>query len=770
MPILQIDQEIDNRWIVRRFLGISALGEKYIAFDQTREQIIAIKLLSEDILLDAGGISDMRFVLNEFTHLSVPGIARVFDYGLIQEGLYLTMEYVEGEPYMNWLASQEPTEPELHQFFGKLAKNLHLASDAGAHLGLKPNNLFVSSSGEPIITDFGLNRLVSPQKLRAATTLTGDRRFLPPEFFESDDVQPAAADAFALGSLWLNALSKNEKKPHKPSRKTQRWLTTLTHSSPPLRSTNFLALAQDLTGKSPETTFLKHRPQFDSPKRMYLAFFIAALLLTGFWMTQWMSENNTKKASNSSHAIGLAEQIQSAELDRMELIKAAHEIPPFFTPIITLLSDPILLDTARRLNASLSDDTQDWIRAEQDIRRYQIKLTAIEDLLTAARPILSWLEIVDALSVGPLPIQEEKNSTWKQTYEDIHRLLKRGELNEAVTRSLRLRIDLEESLKLHWQHALETAQSAQQAWISLLEEHGLRLVEPGEDLSGTLKDLKENVQLNHLPDDIPKLAHIQKRWESWTQELRSVPPKEPSHFVNSLAMRFVRVDDLWVSIWETRNLDFARYILESGADRRYLWRERAALSGPTHPVVNITQLDATHFCDWLTQFERLQGVIRTNAFYRLPKDLEWSRFAGLTGEVGDSPDMRGGAALDHVPWWPVNLPEKQRGNYYTWPNDIMPDPLPEPYDHYATTAPVGSFLPNPSGLFDLGGNVWEWTMSPYRKEADLSNYLVSFAIRGAGWYTSADFEMKTSFRLPNLVDMETIGFRIVLDNAIKNDE
>lgn len=106
-----------------------------------------------------------------------------------------------------------------------------------------------------------------------------------------------------------------------------------------------------------------------------------------------------------------------------------------------------------------------------------------------------------------------------------------------------------------------------------------------------------------------------------------------------------------------------------------------------HPVVHVSYEDAEAYCEWSDK--------------RLPTEAEWEFAArgGLTGKL------------------------------YAWGNEFRPDgkwmantfqgEFPnrsEPEDNYEATSPVGKFPPNGYGLFDMGGNVWEWVSDWYRPD------------------------------------------------------
>ncbi len=109
-----------------------------------------------------------------------------------------------------------------------------------------------------------------------------------------------------------------------------------------------------------------------------------------------------------------------------------------------------------------------------------------------------------------------------------------------------------------------------------------------------------------------------------------------------------------------------------------------------HPVVHISWTDAMAYADW--------------AGKRLPTEAEWE-FAA-----------RGG--LDRQPYcWGREL--RPGGE---WRSNIWQGNFPNQNtqrDGFRTTAPVGSFKPNPFGLYDLSGNVWEWCSDWYRPDTYL---------------------------------------------------
>jgi formylglycine-generating enzyme required for sulfatase activity len=254
-----------------------------------------------------------------------------------------------------------------------------------------------------------------------------------------------------------------------------------------------------------------------------------------------------------------------------------------------------------------------------------------------------------------------------------------------------------------------------------------------------------------------------------------VLPAEGQPWQNSLGMKFVPAGTkgILVDVWDTRLKDFDSFVRATRYDATRLMNSDGivkdgdswALPGfdqtPDCPVSTVSWDDARAFCLWLTEKERWERVISRDQYYRLPTDAEW------TAAAGDG--LR-------YPWGEQDSPPPGAGNY-AFKDDGFFESTLDGADGYKNTSPVGSFSSNAYGLYDMGGNLWEWCEDWYRKEMNDIDARTVFPIlqrdggghafhvlRGASWRSCKLMRLRTSARefLPAPTRLNYDGFRCVL--------
>jgi eukaryotic-like serine/threonine-protein kinase len=262
----------------------------------------------------------------------------------------------------------------------------------------------------------------------------------------------------------------------------------------------------------------------------------------------------------------------------------------------------------------------------------------------------------------------------------------------------------------------------------------------------------------HKPSSVTGKVEPQQQTFLAARLEKSVGPAPGQPFTNSLGMKFVPLGDIQISIWETRVQDYEAFCRATGRHYEATDFHQTA----TDPAVKVSWFDAMAFCKWLTEKEHNENLIADRQAYRLPTDQEWSMAVGLLNEGGATPELRDGKIKNEFPWgkqWP---PPNGAGNYAAAGGRRR-----------TATTPVGSFKPNSIGLYDLGGNVWEWCLDTYKGGTSATGRDWG-VLRGGSWATSNRLEMQSSYR--NVVDRNDrdviYGFRCVLatqaDSEIEN--
>ena len=209
--------------------------------------------------------------------------------------------------------------------------------------------------------------------------------------------------------------------------------------------------------------------------------------------------------------------------------------------------------------------------------------------------------------------------------------------------------------------------------------------------------------------------------------VQGTPPGEEGRQPDEGPTRRVQVDAFWMSAHEMSWDAFRSFMLREANVYTDPDETAAAVSSPTppymemsfgmgisgYPAISMTQHAASKYAQWLSA--------KTGRYYRLPTEAEWEH-ACRAGTESARPFGDDASALGDHAWY--------------WENSD------------AQYQPVGTKKPNPWGLHDMLGNVWEWTLDGYAPSyADGTEVAVNpwrraetlypRAVRGGSWMDDA---------------------------------
>lgn len=195
----------------------------------------------------------------------------------------------------------------------------------------------------------------------------------------------------------------------------------------------------------------------------------------------------------------------------------------------------------------------------------------------------------------------------------------------------------------------------------------------------------------------------------------------------------VSIDAFYLDKYEVTNEEYYEFCVKTNNRLPEFWGSsqfKCSLDYPDHHVVGVSWTDAENYAKW--------------AGRRLPTEAEWEYAS------------RGGLQDQNFPW-----------------GDRIDSTVANYGNRYKTTLKVGTFRPNGYGLYDMSGNVWEWTSDFYGDDYYLSSPDKNprgpekgrfKVIRGGSWHSGAMCQ-QTYYRngLPvSWVDF-AVGFRCAKD-------
>ncbi|MCC6554433.1 MAG: serine/threonine-protein kinase PknK, partial [Polyangiaceae bacterium] len=206
---------------VVRLLGSGAMGNVFLARDLRLGRLVALKLLSQEMMGSREVRRQFDVEARTTAMLSHPNVVTLYDVGE-HDGLpWVALEYVEGSTLAQRMREDWPGRTEALRIGLAVAQAVEAAHAAGIlHRDLKPANVLLGADGRPRVLDFGIARFVSGEAHREAPEITpatqlvggatmgflGTPPYMAPEQWRREDTP--ATDVWALGLILYELLCR----------------------------------------------------------------------------------------------------------------------------------------------------------------------------------------------------------------------------------------------------------------------------------------------------------------------------------------------------------------------------------------------------------------------------------------------------------------------------------------------------------------------------------------------------------------------------------
>ena len=192
-----------GRYQIIAELGRGSMGVVYKAHDPQIDRTIALKVLREDRVTSEDFVKRFLKEAMAVGRLSHPGIVTVYDVGQDRGSIYIAMEFLQGMPLDELMATKSFSLDEIVNIGIQTAQALQYAHQHGIiHRDIKPPNIIYSPEGSIRVTDFGIARIEDPNghQMTQVGEILGTPRYMSPEQVMGQPLD-GQSDLYSLGVI-----------------------------------------------------------------------------------------------------------------------------------------------------------------------------------------------------------------------------------------------------------------------------------------------------------------------------------------------------------------------------------------------------------------------------------------------------------------------------------------------------------------------------------------------------------------------------------------
>ena len=214
-PNPQIDwigQTIGNRYKIESFIGQGGMSSVYKAADPNLSRTVAIKVIHPHLSNDPQFLRRFEHEAAAVARLRHPNIIQVYDFNHENNVYYMVMEYIPGQDLKEQLKSlsskhQRLPLAETVRIMGAVCEAVSYAHEQNMiHRDLKPANIMINPQGQPILTDFGVAKMLDGLDHTVTGAIIGTAKYLSPEQAKGERPDERS-DVYSLGVMLYEMLA-----------------------------------------------------------------------------------------------------------------------------------------------------------------------------------------------------------------------------------------------------------------------------------------------------------------------------------------------------------------------------------------------------------------------------------------------------------------------------------------------------------------------------------------------------------------------------------
>src|SRR5882762_8518028 len=313
-------------------IGRGGQGVVFRARQRSLNRTVALKVIGLGQWATKAHLKRFRLEAEAAARLEHPGIVPIHEVGERDGSCYFSMKFVEGGQLDEVVRHTPMSIRQAAELIAKVARIVHYAHEHGIlHRDIKPGNILLDVKGEPLLTDFGLARLVETESTMTRTLeVMGTPSYMAPEQALGNNAQlTRATDVYGLGAVLYQLLTGHppfaggttyetiklllDTEPRQPrlwNKKIDREVSTIClkclEKDPKRRYSSALELAEDLEHWLKHEPILAKRSGFFTHARKWIrrkpaiAALIASLvaLAAAMGWNVWNSELISRPATN----------------------------------------------------------------------------------------------------------------------------------------------------------------------------------------------------------------------------------------------------------------------------------------------------------------------------------------------------------------------------------------------------------------------------------------------------------------------------------------